>query len=150
MPAYEDPAEWIVKEANLPENVDPSNSKLKDPEERTRIAKVFSNGLTSPAGYVLPVQAWQSRVSGRTWVSERWSTRRGRLYLVPGDSPVGFRLPLNSLPYISPSWYPYINPVDPTIEKPPLPDFSTEKGRVMPEHSFQADICPAAAARAVL
>lgn len=140
MPAYEDPAEWIVKEANLPENVDPSNSKLKDPEERTRIAKVFSNGLTSPAGYVLPVQAWQSRVSGRTWVSERWSTRRGRLYLVPGDSPVGFRLPLNSLPYISPSWYPYINPVDPTIEKPPLPDFSTEKGRVMPEHSFQADI----------
>ncbi|MFN3443653.1 MAG: DUF2126 domain-containing protein, partial [Rhizobium rosettiformans] len=140
MPAYEDPAEWIVKEANLPENVDPSNSKLKDPEERSRIAKVFSNGLTTPAGYVLPVQAWQSRVSGRTWVSERWSTRRGRLYLVPGDSPVGFRLPLNSLPYIAPSWYPYINPVDPTVEKPPLPDFTTEKGRVMPEHSFQADI----------
>ncbi len=140
MPAYEDPAEWIVKEANLPENVDPSNSKLKDPEERSRIAKVFSNGLTTPAGYVLPVQAWQSRVSGRTWVSERWSTRRGRLYLVPGDSPVGFRLPLNSLPYIAPSWYPYINPVDPTVEKLPLPDFSTEKGRVMPEHSFQADI----------
>ncbi len=139
-PAYEDPAEWIVKEANLPENVDPSNSKLKDPEERNRIAKVFSQGLTTPAGYVLPVQAWQTRASGRTWVSEKWRTRRGRLYLIPGDSPVGFRLPLNSLPYISPSWYPYINPVDPTVERPPLPDFSTEKGRVMPEHSLRPDI----------
>ncbi|MCM2290839.1 transglutaminase family protein [Allorhizobium sp. BGMRC 0089] len=140
MPAYEDPAEWLIKEANLPENVDPANSKLKDPEERSRIAKVFSNGLTTPAGYVLPVQAWQARVSGRTWVSEVWSTRRGRLYLVPGDSPVGFRLPLNTLPYVPPAWYPYINPADPTVEKPPLPDFSTEKGRILPEHSFQADI----------
>ncbi|MDQ0456270.1 transglutaminase family protein [Rhizobium paknamense] len=140
MPAYEDPAEWIVKESNLPENVDPANSKLKDAEERNRIAKVFSNGLTTPSGYVLPVQAWQARISGRTWVSEVWSTRRGRIYLVPGDSPVGYRLPLNSLPYIPPAWYPYINPADPTVERPPLPDFSTEKGRVMPEHSFQADI----------
>ncbi|MCX8996844.1 transglutaminase family protein [Rhizobiaceae bacterium BDR2-2] len=138
--AYEDPAEWIVKEANLPENVDPSNSKLKDPEERSRIARVFSRGLTEPAGYVLPVQAWQNRASGRTWVSEMWSTRRGRLYLIPGDSPVGFRLPLNALPYIAPSLYPYINPADPTVEKPPLPDFSTgEKARVMPAYSFQAD-----------
>jgi uncharacterized protein (DUF2126 family)/transglutaminase-like putative cysteine protease len=138
-PAFEDPAEWIVKEANLPENVDPANSKLKDPEERARIAKVFGNSLTNPAGFVLPVQAWQARASGRVWVSEKWRTRRGRLYLVPGDSPVGFRLPLNSLPYVSPSWYPYINPVDPTVEKPPLPDVATAKGRVLPEHSLKTE-----------
>lgn len=138
--AYEDPAEWIIREANLPENVDPANSKLKDPEERNRIAKVFSQGLTTPAGYVLPVQAWQTRASGRTWVSEKWRTRRGRLFLIPGDSPVGFRLPLNSLPYIAPAWYPYINPVDPTVERPPLPDFSAEKGRIMPEHSLRPDL----------
>jgi hypothetical protein len=37
-PAYEDPAEWILKEGNLPDNVTPENSKLKDPEERNRIA----------------------------------------------------------------------------------------------------------------
>ncbi|MGF0539240.1 DUF2126 domain-containing protein [Agrobacterium sp. ES01] len=141
VPAYEDPAEWIVKEANLPDNVDPSNSKLKDPEERSRMAKVFANGLTNPAGYVLPVQAWQSRASGRSWVSEKWRTRRGQLYLVPGDSPVGFRLPLNALPHISASWYPYVNPVDPTVERPPLPDYKEEdrKSRALPEHSFQAD-----------
>ncbi|MDB5555888.1 MAG: dehydrogenase [Rhizobium sp.] len=139
MPAYEDPAEWIVKEANLPENVDPANSKIKDPEERNRIARVFSRGLTTPSGFVLPVQAWQARASGRVWVSEKWQTRRGRIFLVPGDSPVGFRLPLNALPYIPPSMYPYINPEDPTVEKPDLPDFAAEKGRTMPEHSLKAD-----------
>ncbi|MEP1649234.1 MAG: transglutaminase family protein, partial [Paracoccaceae bacterium] len=51
VPAFEDPAEWIIKEGNLPANVTPENSKLKDPEERARIAKVFERGLTTPAGY---------------------------------------------------------------------------------------------------
>ncbi|PDT51686.1 MULTISPECIES: transglutaminase family protein [Sinorhizobium] len=129
VPAYEDPAEWIVKEANLPDNVDPSNSKLKDPEERSRLARVFERGLTTPTGYVLPVQAWNSRASGRKWTSEKWTTRRGRIFLMPGDSPVGYRLPLGSLPHISPSSYPYINPVDPTVSRGDLPDFAEEKGR---------------------
>jgi uncharacterized protein (DUF2126 family)/transglutaminase-like putative cysteine protease len=126
VPAFEDPGEWILREANLPDNVDPANSKLKDPEERNRLARVFERGLTRPSGYVLPVQAWNSRASGPRWVSEKWRTRRGRVFLVPGDSPVGYRLPLNSLPYIPPSQYPYINPMDPSIERTPLPDFHEE------------------------
>src|SRR5271157_5512126 len=80
-PAYEDPAEWIVKEGNLPENVTPENSKLKDPEERQRIARVFARGLTEPSGYVLPIQRWQAQASGPHWRSETWKTRRGLLYL---------------------------------------------------------------------
>nr|WP_272210470.1 transglutaminase family protein [Marinicella sp. W31]MDC2876354.1 transglutaminase family protein [Marinicella sp. W31] len=36
-----------------------------------------------------------SRASGVKWVSEKWTTRRGRIYLIPGDSPIGFRLPLD-------------------------------------------------------
>ncbi len=137
VPAFEDPAEWLVKEANLPDNVDPSNSKLEDAEERSRIARVFDRGLTRPTGYVLPVQAWNSRASGRRWSSEKWQTRRGRLFLVPGDSPVGYRLPLNSLPWLSPAVYPYINPMDPTIPRSELPDFEKDTGRSQQAAHFQ-------------
>ncbi len=121
LPAFEDPAEWIIREGNLPENVTPENSKLKDPEERARIARVFERGLTTAAGYVLPVQRWQARAA-KGWLSEVWKMRRGKVFLVPGDSPVGYRLPLGTLPHIPESSYPFINPQDPTVDRKPLPD----------------------------
>lgn len=134
-PAYEDPAEWIVKEGNLPENVTPENSKLKDPEERARIAKVFERGLTEPAGHVLPIQRWQSKASGHKWRSEKWKLRRGKVFLVPGDSAVGYRLPLGTLPYVPPSQFPYTYITDPTVERGPLPDYHEEAGAALPEQT---------------
>ena len=111
--AYEDPGEWLLKEAKLPANVDPSNPELADPEARSRMAKVFEHGLTTPTGYVLPVQHWNAIASQSRWVSEKWKTRRGKLYLAPGDSPVGYRLPLNSLNHLSATAYPHVVPRDP-------------------------------------
>ncbi len=122
-PAFEDPAEWLIKEGDLPANVTPENSKLKDPEERHRMARVFERGLTTASGYVLPIQRWQSKAAGKKWRTERWKLRRGHLFLVPGDSPVGYRLPLGKLPYVPPSQYPYSNIADPTEDRPPLPEF---------------------------
>ncbi|MEM9633651.1 MAG: transglutaminase family protein [Pseudomonadota bacterium] len=126
LPAYEDPAVWMVKESNLPENVTPSNSELEDAEARHRIARVFDRGLTTPAGFVLPVQRWQSKSSEKRWRSEQWKLRRKELFLVPGDSPVGYRLPLESLPHVPPAQYPYTNIADPTIPREELPEFPAE------------------------
>ena len=121
LPAFEDPWHFVQREQRLPENLDPFDSKLEDPMERARLARVFDHGLGKPTGYVLPVQRWQSK-AGRGWISEPWSTRAGRLLLTPGDSPVGLRLPLDSLPYIEPSDYPYIIPTDPFAPRTDLPN----------------------------
>lgn len=134
-PAFEDPAQWILKEANLPDNVTPENSKLEDAEERSRIARVFERGLTQPSGFILPIQRWQAQATGQRWRSERWKTRRSHVFLVPGDSPVGYRLPLAGLPYIPPAQYPYVHQMDPTIAREPLPDFSPrhDGGAIRPQ-----------------
>jgi uncharacterized protein (DUF2126 family)/transglutaminase-like putative cysteine protease len=121
VPAFEDPVPYLTREQRLPENVDPFDSKLEDPEERARLARVFERGLAQPVGFVLPLQRWNTE-HRRAWYSERWTTRRGRLFLVPGDSPIGFRLPLEALPHLSKADYPYFTPADPFAPQPPLPD----------------------------
>jgi uncharacterized protein (DUF2126 family) len=119
-PAFEDPADRLLKEGELPENIDPSNPGIDDPLERARIMRAFEKHLSVPSGYVLPVQRWNAPAGGG-WISEVWKLRRRRLFLVPGDSPIGFRLPLSSLPYVPPVEYPHLVPADPFEERGEAP-----------------------------
>ena len=116
LPAYEDPFHYLLKERRLPINVDSLDNRLRDPEERARLAEVFERGLGTPRGHVLPVQRWQAR-----WVSERWALRGGRLFLTPGDSPIGLRLPLDQLPWLPAADVPEVVAADPTAPQTPLP-----------------------------
>jgi len=120
-PAYEDPADRMLKQGLIPANIDPSDPQIDDPDERERILSLFDRELGRPAGFVLPLQRWTAQAQPG-WLSEVWRTRRGRLFLVPGDSPLGFRLPLQSLPYLAPADYPHAIPADPFAARRPLPD----------------------------
>ncbi|MEQ8654793.1 MAG: transglutaminase family protein [Kiloniellales bacterium] len=121
-PAFEDPLHYLSKEQSLPENLDPQDNRLSDPLDRARLARIFARGLGEPSCYVLPVQRRQAKDDSRRWASERWTTRAGHLFLMPGDSAAGLRLPLGSLPHIAEEDYPYVVPADPFEERPPLAD----------------------------
>src|SRR5690606_4087038 len=98
VPAYEDAGEYLAREGRLPVNVEPTDNRLEDPEERDRLRRVFERGLTTPVGCVLPLQRTTGR-DGRVWQSALWWLRGKHLVLIPGDSPIGLRLPLASLPW---------------------------------------------------
>ena len=121
MPVYEDPWHYVEQERKLPENHSPADNKLDDVQSRERLARVIERGLSTPAGYVLPLQRWQAQAGGGHWYSEPWTTRTKHLFLIPGDSPIGLRLPTPSLPHVPPEDFPYIVPPDPFAPRGALP-----------------------------
>jgi len=116
LPAYEDAAYHAWKEQRLPEDVDPASLDAEASEERARLARVLERGLGEPAGWVLPLERRGS--DPRRWRTSAWPVRGGRLFLIPGDSPVGLRLPLDSLPESEPP-EPPLDPTAPRGELPP-------------------------------
>ena len=114
--AFEDPLAYVHKERQLPINVDPEENRLDDPEERERLRRVFSRGLGMPTGFVLPLARLPGK-DGPLWQSGLWMLRGKHVFLVPGDSPVGYRLPMHSLP-VGPSFD--VFPVDPMSAWIPL------------------------------
>lgn len=119
-PAYEDPVYYAWQEGNLPENVDPLDKDLADSQERQRLLELLERGLNTPKGYVIPLI---DEFDGNqvNWFSSAWRFRRKHMFLIPGDSPIGYRLPLNSL-----QWEPddehYQKPeLDPMDKRLPLP-----------------------------
>ncbi len=119
VPAFEDPVHFLRREGQLPINIDPADSRLKDAEERTRLRRVFERGLNEPVGYVLPLQPG-TRDGRMAWESGLWMLRGKHLVLIPGDSPIGLRLPVASLPWVAVAEYPYLRPRDPVAAPPPL------------------------------
>jgi uncharacterized protein (DUF2126 family)/transglutaminase-like putative cysteine protease len=109
LPAFEDPADRMLKEGAQPPNVDPCDLKIDDPLEGARITREIERRLAAPAGYVLPLKRWTAQTKA-CWISELWQLRRRRIFLVPGDAPIGLRLPLSSLPHVPPDNEPRLAP----------------------------------------
>ena len=120
-PAHEDTWYYLWRERKLPTNVDPFDARLADPLERERIRRVFSQGLDTVVGHVLPVARNPSGVP--RWSTGPWFLRGERCYLIPGDSAMGYRLPLDSQPWASEADLPWVHPPDQTQAFPPLPPY---------------------------
>jgi len=121
IPAFEDTFYYVWRERRLPVNVEVSDSKLLNAREREELARVFERGLSEPVGYVLPIRRREHNKQ-RYWSSELWFLRPDRLLLIQGDSPLGFRLPLESLPWVAPDEVEYEYDVDPFADREKLPE----------------------------
>jgi len=120
---YEDTWYHLWRERRLPVNVDPFDAKLDDEMERIRLRRVFEQGLAHPVGYALPLKRAEGgpALAGSRWQTGPWFFRDERMYLHPGDSPMGYRLPLDSLPWVKTTDYPYHIESDPFAPRDALP-----------------------------
>jgi uncharacterized protein (DUF2126 family)/transglutaminase-like putative cysteine protease len=121
-PGFEDTWYYLWRERRLPVNVDPFDARLDDELERARLRRVFTQGLDATVGYLLPLKReWQISMAGPKWVSGPWFLREERLYLMPGDSPMGLRLPLDSQAWAAKGDRPLAIDQDPFASTVPLP-----------------------------
>jgi len=117
LPGYEDVFYYTWKERRLPSNVTPEKSNLKDKLERDRLARIFQKGIDRIVGYALPIE--RATIG---WMSGAWFLRDDDiLWLIPGDSPMGLRLPLDSIPWVAEKDYPHLWLQDPSRKLTPLP-----------------------------
>ncbi|MFA5731001.1 MAG: transglutaminase family protein [Acidithiobacillus sp.] len=123
LPAYEDAWHILHQEGRTPINIDLSTHRLDDPLERQALIGKLQAGLDQPVGWVLPL-AWDWKQ--RRWYSAPWSFRGGRLILLPGDSPLGMRLPLDSLPWVVEAHKKWQPETDPFAPMSALPDIHGE------------------------
>jgi len=113
--AYEDQLARLTAEARVPDGQPPSDPRLGPPEARLALIEEI-DAATEAVGWVLPVHR---REDGLGWATAAWRFRRGRLVLLPGSSPIGLRLPLDSIAWTPPSGRPELSPFS-AVD--PLPD----------------------------
>jgi uncharacterized protein (DUF2126 family) len=119
--AYEDIFFQLWKERRLPEIIDPLDPRLKESPERAALAHIFEQGVENPVGFVLPLRRIPTRSGIPRWTSQPWFPLSKRMFLSPGDSPMGFRLPLESLPWTTPEDVTYSFDTDPFRRRDKLP-----------------------------
>ncbi len=120
VPGYEDVFYYLWKEGTISTTSDPLKADLKDSAERQKLAEVLNYGLEKPVGIALPLK-WDYYSLG--WKSRIWKFRRNNMFLLPGNSPMGFRLPLNSLEEIDAEKTDVRFPRDPFSAVDQLPKF---------------------------
>ena len=163
---YEDTWYYLWRERRLPVNVDPFDSRVEDELERARLRKVFDQGLKTPTGYALPIRREpgalkeddpppglggaqpsarapqgnpvpsSASLSGPHWVSGPWFFRDERMYLFPGDSAMGWRLPLDSLPWATEGERASDWAQDPFSPRRSLPEAAVLRTQYGPAHRF--------------
>ncbi|HVU98726.1 MAG TPA: transglutaminase family protein [Puia sp.] len=101
--AYEDAFYTAWAQRKMPINSDEKIANWKD-----------------PAGFTLPLK-WDYHQN--KWKSAKWILRQELLFLLPGNSPIGLRLPLDSLPLLAKEYEP--QKVEPSLfeELPVLADY---------------------------
>ena len=151
MPAYEDPWRVIRDEANLPLNVDPLAADTTTEAARRRLGERLATGLAKPVGFVLPLKAAaRAKASSPTkWQSSPWPLRRGNVFLIEGDSAMGYRLPLASLPEVLPEdEEPHI-PMDPFERRDALGKRRPSKAAAAAKHGMPRKLAPGASREVV-
>ncbi|HZZ58754.1 MAG TPA: transglutaminase family protein [Opitutaceae bacterium] len=98
IPGFEDSFYYVWKERRIPIGLDFKDEAMKDQAERARVARVLETGLDQPIGFALPLR----RDPAGRWLSSPWHFVAGRMFLIPGDSPMGLRMPLDLQPWRTP------------------------------------------------
>ena len=128
IPAYEDVPYLLWKEQRIPLEGEMLKADVFEATERKRLQAQLDADVGKPTGYVLPL-TMSAKTDG--WQSNGWKFRAGKMMLLPGNSPVGLRLPLGNLPPADPTLveehiFPERSPFAPTE---PLADVSESIGK---------------------
>lgn len=95
IPGFENWLHYLWRESRQPHDVD-SVAIAWAPQFRDDLSIALARGLHQPVGYALPLR-WDAE--GNRWQSGDWQFTESPMYLIPGGSPMGFRLPLDQVPW---------------------------------------------------
>lgn len=95
-PLHEDTPHYLLQERNLPLHDEIMTLDVFKQTARKKLQSLLDQDLNAPVGFVLPLHY---SLKHNRWISNRWQRRSSHMILLPGNSPVGLRLPLNSLPF---------------------------------------------------